>query len=197
MEKAVFLDRDGVINELIYHREQGIIDSPFTVNQLRIIDGVPEALKLIHEAGYKAIIISNQPGIAKNHMSCQKFDAIRKQLNDELEKAGSFIDAEFYCLHHPQATVTDLKVICDCRKPKPGLINKAANELEIDLKASWMVGDGLTDIQAGKSAGCRTILIGKEKCELCHRMEQENAKPDAVCENLLQAAIFIKNYTPE
>jgi phosphoglycolate phosphatase-like HAD superfamily hydrolase len=73
------------------------------------------------------------------------------------------------------------------------LIKKAANELDIDLKASWMVGDGLTDIQSGKAAACRTILIGKEKCELCHRMEQENAKPDVVCENLLQAAFFIKN----
>lgn len=193
MEKAVFLDRDGVINELIYHREQGIIDSPFTVNQLRIIDGVPEALQIIHEAGYKAIIVSNQPGIAKKHMTQQTFEAIRRQLTDELKKADSFVDAEYYCLHHPQAVVADLKRTCDCRKPEAGLIKKAANELDIDLKSSWMVGDGITDIQAGKRAACRTILIGKEKCELCHRMEQENAKPDVVCENLLQAAFFIKN----
>jgi D-glycero-D-manno-heptose 1,7-bisphosphate phosphatase len=195
MEKAVFLDRDGVLNELVYHSEQGIIDSPFTVNQLRIINGVPEALQIIHQAGYKAIIVSNQPGVAKKHMSQQTFEAIRRKLIEELKQAGSYIDAEFYCQHHPQATVTNLKIVCDCRKPEPGLIKKAANELDIDLKASWMVGDGLTDIQAGKRAVCRTILIGKEKCELCHRMEQENAKPDAVCENLLQAAFFIINNT--
>jgi phosphoglycolate phosphatase-like HAD superfamily hydrolase len=75
------------------------------------------------------------------------------------------------------------------------LLIKAANELDIDLKASWMVGDGLTDIQSGKRAGCHTILIGKEKCELCHRMEQENAIPDAIRENLLQAAFLIENKT--
>ncbi len=195
MEKAVFIDRDGVINELIYHREQGIIDSPFTVSQLRIIDGVPEAIQIIHQAGYKAIIVSNQPGIAKKHMSMKTFEAIRRRLIDELDKANSFIDAEFYCLHHPQAILTDLKEICDCRKPEPGLIKKAANELDIDLKSSWMVGDGITDIQSGKSAGCRTILIGKGKCELCHRMEQENVKPDFICGNLLQSAFLIKDTT--
>ncbi|NLO51726.1 MAG: HAD family hydrolase [Bacteroidales bacterium] len=193
MEKAVFLDRDGVVNELIYHREQGIIDSPFTVAQLQIIDGVPEAIRIFHDIGYKIIIVSNQPGIAKKHMSMKTFEAIRQHIIDELISKGANIDAEYYCLHHPQAKVPELKEVCDCRKPKPGLIIKAAGELDIELKVSWMVGDGLTDIQAGKNAGCKTILIGKEKCELCRRMEQENARPDFICENLLQAASVIKN----
>ena len=197
MDKAVFLDRDGVINELIYHEEQGIIDSPFTVSQLRIIDGVPEAIRILHDAGYKVIIVSNQPGVAKKHMSNKTFEAIRCRLIDELSKTNSFIDAEFYCLHHPQAVVPDLKEVCDCRKPKPGLLIKASDELDIKLEKSWMVGDGLTDIQSGKGAGCRTILIGKEKCELCRRMEQENARPDFICENLLQAAsVIINNNIP-
>lgn len=193
MDKAVFLDRDGVVNELIYHREQGIIDSPFTVAQLQIIDGVPEAIRIFHDIGYKIIIVSNQPGIAKKHMSMKTFEAIRQHIIDELISKGANIDAEYYCLHHPQAKVPKLKEVCDCRKPKPGLIIKAAGELDIELKVSWMVGDGLTDIQAGKNAGCKTILIGKEKCELCRRMEQENARPDFICENLLQAASVIKN----
>jgi|LSQX01.1.fsa_nt_gb D-glycero-D-manno-heptose 1,7-bisphosphate phosphatase len=193
MDKAVFLDRDGVVNELIYHREQGIIDSPFTVAQLQIIDGVPEAIRIFHDIGYKIIIVSNQPGIAKKHMSMKTFEAIRQHIIDELISKGANIDAEYYCLHHPQAKVPELKEVCDCRKPKPGLIIKAAGELDIELKVSWMVGDGLTDIQAGKNAGCKTILIGKEKCELCRRMEQENARPDFICENLLQAASVIKN----
>lgn len=196
MEKAVFLDRDGVVNELIYHREQGIIDSPFTVAQLQIIDGVPEAIRIFHDIGYKIIIVSNQPGIAKKHMSMKTFEAIRQHIIDELISKGANIDAEYYCLHHPQAKVPKLKEVCDCRKPKPGLIIKAAGELDIELKVSWMVGDGLTDIQAGKNAGCKTILIGKEKCELCRRMEQENARPDFICENLLQAASVIKNNNP-
>lgn len=176
MNKAVFLDRDGVINELIYHEEQGIIDSPFTVSQLRIIDGVPEAIRILHDAGYKVIIVSNQPGVAKKHMSNKTFETIRCRLIDELSKTNSFIDAEFYCLHHPQAIVPDLKEVCDCRKPKPGLLIKASDELDIELEKSWMIGDGLTDVQAGKGAGCRTILIGNEKCELCRRMDEENAK---------------------
>ncbi len=193
MEKAVFLDRDGVINELIYHQEQGIIDSPFTVDQLQIICGVPEAVALFRKAGYKVIVVSNQPGVAKKHMSKKTFEAIRQRLVDQLISKDANVDAEYYCLHHPQAKVPELKKVCDCRKPKPGLIIKAAGELDIDISKSWMVGDGLTDIQAGKSAGCKTILIGKEKCELCRRMEQENAKPDFICENLLQAASVIKN----
>jgi D-glycero-D-manno-heptose 1,7-bisphosphate phosphatase len=195
MEKAVFLDRDGVINELIYHEEQGIIDSPFTVDQLKIIGGVPEAIRMLRDAGYKIIVVSNQPGIAKKHMSMKTFEAIRQHLIEELIGENANVDAEYYCMHHPQAQIPELKVICDCRKPEPGLIIKAADELDIDLKSSWMVGDGLTDIQAGKSAGCRTILIGKEKCELCRRMEEDNARPDYICENLLQAASIIKNNT--
>lgn len=195
MEKAVFLDRDGVINELIYHEEQGIIDSPFTVNQLQIIRGVPEAIRMLRDAGYKIIVVSNQPGVAKKHMSMKTFEAIRQHLIEELVRENANVDAEYYCLHHPQAVVSELKTVCDCRKPEPGLIIKAADELNIDLKSSWMVGDGLTDICAGKSAGCRTILIGKEKCELCRRMEENNARPDYICENLLQAASIIKNNT--
>jgi D-glycero-D-manno-heptose 1,7-bisphosphate phosphatase len=195
MEKAVFLDRDGVINELIYHEEQGIIDSPFTVDQLKIIRGVPEAIRILRNAGYKIIVVSNQPGIAKKHLSMKTFEAIRQHLIEELISENANVDAEYYCMHHPQAQIPELKVICDCRKPEPGLIIKAADELDIDLKSSWMVGDGLTDIQAGKSAGCSTILIGKEKCELCRRMEEENVKPDFICENLLHAASIIKNNT--
>jgi len=193
MKKAVFLDRDGVINKLIYHEEQGIIDSPFTVSQLQIIRGVPEAIRMLRAAGYKIIVVSNQPGVAKKHMSMKTFEAIRQRLIEELTSENANIDAEYYCMHHPQAAVSELKVICDCRKPEPGLIINAAAELDIDLKNSWMVGDGLTDIRAGKSAGCHTILIGKEKCELCHRMEEDNARPEYICEDLLHAAAIIKD----
>ncbi|HAS04780.1 MAG TPA: D,D-heptose 1,7-bisphosphate phosphatase, partial [Dehalococcoidia bacterium] len=90
-----------------------------------MIDGVPEAIRILHDAGYKVIIVSNQPGVAKKHMSNKTFEAIRCRLIDELSKTNSFIDAEFYCLHHPQAVVPDLKEVCDCRKPKPGLLIKA------------------------------------------------------------------------
>jgi D-glycero-D-manno-heptose 1,7-bisphosphate phosphatase len=185
--RAVFLDRDGVINELVYHQEQEVIDSPFTVNQFKLLPGVPEAIKLIHQAGYLAVLISNQPGLAKEHMTQETFSKIKHKMKTELSKFGEDLDAEYYCLHHPDAIVKQYKVKCDCRKPRPGLILKAAQEMDIDLQQSWMVGDNLSDIQAGKSAGCKTILLGKMKCELCHLMENRKIIPDQISDNLPEA----------
>jgi len=189
--KAVFLDRDGVINELIYNDEQGIIDSPFTVEQFKLIPGVGEAIKQFHDMELKVILISNQPGMAKGHMSEETFEKIRKKMKNDLAKEGVFLDGEYYCLHHPEARVERLKVNCECRKPKPGLLLRAAQDMGIDLYQSWMIGDGLTDIQAGKQAGCRTILLGRMKCDLCHRMDAEDAIPDFIASNLKEAVLFI------
>lgn len=190
-KKAVFPDRDGVINELIYHQEQRLIDSPFTVEQFRLLPGVGEAIKKLHDIGYKVILVSNQPGIAKGHMSQETLDQIRRIMAEELDKSQAFHDGEYYCLHHPEAEVADLKANCECRKPKPGLLLQAAKELSIDLSQSWMVGDGLSDVKAGKSGGTRTILLGRMKCELCHLMDEEDAKPDAIVANLKEAAQYI------
>jgi D,D-heptose 1,7-bisphosphate phosphatase len=187
MNKAVFLDRDGVINELVYYEDHEIIDSPFTAGQLRIIQGVPEAINLLHRAGYLVILVSNQPGIAKGYMSFDNFEKIRRKMNAELGKAGVELDGEYYCLHHPEAIVGQLKVMCECRKPKPGLIFQAAREKNVDLQRSWFVGDNLTDIQAGKNAGCWTILLGKMKCELCRLMEEKEIRPDNISVNLAEA----------
>ena len=189
--RAVFLDRDGVINELIYHEEQGIVDSPFTVGQLRLFPGTGEAVKRLTDAGYKLVIASNQPGIAKGHLSRETFREIREKMKEELAKQGSCLSGEYYCLHHPEAKLEDLRKSCECRKPKPGLLLQAARELNISLSQSWMVGDGLTDIQAGKAAGCKTILIGRMKCELCHLMDEENARPDAIASDILEATSII------
>lgn len=189
--KAVFIDRDGVINELIYYPEHGIVDSPFTAEQFKPISGAGEAIKRLHEMGYKVILASNQPGIAKGHMSQENFDKIRQKMKEELAKKGAFLDGEYYCIHHPEAKIARLKVDCKCRKPKPGLLLQAAEDMNIDLSRSWMIGDGLTDVIAGKEAGCRTILLGRMKCELCHIMDEEDAKPDAVTSNLREAAQFI------
>ncbi len=185
--KAVFLDRDGVINELIYYPEQGIIDSPFTVAQFKLLPGVGEAINRLHEIGYKVVLVSNQPGIAKEHMSEGTFDRIREKMKAELAKKGSFLDGEYYCFHHPEAKVERLKVNCECRKPKPGLLLQAAKEMGIELFQSWMIGDRLVDVKAGKEAGCKTILLGRTKCELCRLMDEENARPDYITTNLTEA----------
>ncbi len=189
--RAVFLDRDGVINELIRYPEHSIIDSPFTVEQFKLRDGVGKAIKKLQEAGYKVILASNQPGIAKEHMSREAFDKIGHKMREELAKDGVRLDGEKYCLHHPEAKVKEFIVNCECRKPKPGMLLQAAQDMDIDLPQSWMIGDGLTDVKAGKEAGCKTILLGKMKCELCHLMDEEDARPDAILPNLEEAAAFI------
>ena len=189
--KAVFLDSDGVINELIYHQEQGIIDSPVTVEQFRLLPGVSEAIKKFREMDYKVVLVSNQPGIAKGHMSQQTFAAIAKKMKAELAKDGAFLDAEYYCFHHPEAKVEKFKANCECRKPKPGLLLQAAQDMDIDLSRSWIIGDGLTDVKAGKGAGTSTILLGRMKCELCLLMDEEGTRPDAIVPNLKEAAQYI------
>ena len=189
--KAVFLDRDGVINELIYYPEQGIIDSPFTAEQLRLLPGVGEAIKKLRDTGYKVILVSNQPGIAKGNLSEETFEEIREKTKDELAKEGAFLDGEYHCFHHPEAKVERLRANCECRKPKPGLLLQATQDMDIDLSQSWMIGDGLTDVKAGKQAGCRTILLGRMKCELCHLMDDMSARPDIITVDLKEAAQYI------
>jgi D,D-heptose 1,7-bisphosphate phosphatase len=185
--KAVFLDRDGVINELVYHRERGIIDSPFTEEQFKLLPGVGKAINGFHRMGYSVILVSNQPGIAKGRLSQETFDHITKTMRQELAVEGAYIDREYYCFHHPEAKIDSLKVNCECRKPKPGMILKAAEDMSIDLSQSWLIGDNLTDIKAGKKAGCRTMLLGKMKCEYCRLMDEEGARPEVICANLLEA----------
>lgn len=191
--KAVFLDRDGVINEVIYHKEMGIIDSPFTVEQLKLLPKVAEVINIFHDLGFRVIVVSNQPGMAKDHFSIDVFEKIREKMNTELKKDDAEVDAEYYCFHHPYATVKKYKKICNCRKPKPGMLKKAAEEHNIDLSKSWMIGDGIIDIAAGQTAGCKTILIGRMKCDLCKIMEDENVKPDYIKPNLYKASLIIKN----
>ena len=189
--KAIFLDRDGVINELVYFQEQGIIDSPFTPEQFHLCPGVTQAIRRFQNAGYKIIIVSNQPGVAKGHMTLNNFNRINETMKTQLGKEGIFLDGVYYCLHHPEGIIEQYRIDCKCRKPKPGLILKAAKDMGIDVSRSWLVGDNLTDIKAGKNAGCHTLLLGKMRCELCNLMHSEGVKPEAIKLHLLEAADFI------
>ena len=187
MTKAVFLDRDGTINEIIYYPDLGIVDSPFTAEQFKLLPQVGEAIRILNQSEFKVILVSNQPGIAKEHFSMETFEVIREKMRTELAKYGARLDAEYYCLHHPEAKNKEYKKNCECRKPKPGLLLKAAKDLNIDLPNSWMVGDGLTDIEAGKREGCKTILIGNMKCDLCRLMDEKNIRPDYIVKDLYMA----------
>jgi len=192
MNRAVFLDRDGVINEVAYFAELGLLDSPLNVNQFRLLPKVAEAIIILNRLDLKVIVASNQPAIAKGKMSIKAFEEIRLKMKRELGRKGAHLDGEYYCLHHPSAKVAKYRTSCDCRKPKPGLFLRAEKDFALDLKGSYVVGDSLTDIKAGKAIGCRTILIGSLKCDLCKLMELEGVKPDHIVADLLDASKIIQ-----
>ncbi len=121
---AVFLDRDGVINEIVYHGDLDMAESPRTPKEFQLLPHVGEAIRRLNRAKLRVILVSNQPDIAKGRISEKMFSEIRKQMITLLSNAGAKLDAEYYCFHHPQAAVRKYKVNCDCRKPKPGLLKR-------------------------------------------------------------------------
>jgi len=197
MTRAVFLDRDGVINEIVYFPEFGVVDSPLNPKQFRLLPGVAEAIRALNRLSLKVIIVSNQPSIAKAKMTEEIFERVRLKMRRELEKRGAHIDAEYYCFHHPSAKAAKYRSNCDCRKPKPGLILRAAEDFGLDLSKCYVVGDGLTDIKAGKAVGCRSFLIGNLKCDSCKLLENENVKPDLIVPSLLHASKIIESEVNE
>jgi len=190
--RAVFLDRDGVINRLVYHQEAGVLDSPFTLEQFVLLPKVAAAIKTINRMGFKVVVVSNQPGVAKGHFNLNTLKKTEKKMNKALAKENAFVDGVYYCLHHPKEGRGRLRRVCSCRKPKPGLLLKASKEMGIVLKSSYMIGDSIGDIQAGKKAGCKTILIGNHKCDLCRLLTKNEVKPDYIEDNLYNAVKLIR-----
>lgn len=188
--KAIFLDRDGVINPLVYDAEHGIIDCPLNPDQFELYPPAIEGIRLINQAEIPAVVISNQPGIAKGKISYPLFRRIDGEMRRQLKAADCFLNDAYYCLHHPEAVNNRFKVECFCRKPKPGLIIRAAAEHGFDLSGSFFIGDGLTDVAAGKEAGCKTILIGGEKCDHCRKYKELGVKPDYIAADLREAAMI-------
>lgn len=156
-QKAVFLDRDGTIN--IY---KGFLRN---IDDFELIDGVTEAIKKINNSGYLCIVVTNQPVIARGEVTYEQLNEIHNKMETQLGLEGAYIDGIYFCPHHPHkgysGEIAELKIDCECRKPKPGLLLKAANDFNIDLSKSFMVGDGENDIKAGIAAGCISILIGQ------------------------------------
>ena len=158
--KAIFLDRDGIFIKMYYHRDTGIIDTPLSVKQVSFVPGIFDFLLYAKKQGYLLIIISNQPGVGIKKISLKKYQEIKEYIAVTLQKHGIILDGEYYCMHHPHASIAKYKKKCSCRKPQTGLLTKASSDLNIDLKKSWMIGDGVGDIIAGSAAGCKTILVG-------------------------------------
>jgi D-glycero-D-manno-heptose 1,7-bisphosphate phosphatase len=187
------MDRDGVINHMVYDADHGLIDSPQNAAQFELLPGAAEAVRAINDMGWLAIVVSNQPGIAKNKCHPTGLAAITARMHDELGQADARLDGVYYCLHHPDAVLDEYRVVCDCRKPQPGLLCQAAEAHDVDLGASFMIGDGLTDVLAGRAAGCRTILLGSLRCDVCRTMDERGARPDHYAASLAEAIRLIQN----
>ena len=190
--RAVFLDRDGVINELLFHQEMGIIEPPFTPQQFRLKAGVGPAIRRINRLGLKAVVVSNQPGIAMQHFTRKTLQSITQKMKNQLAREDARLDGIYYCLHHPVKGKGALKRRCQCRKPKPGLLVQASREMGIDLKRSYLIGDSILDVQAGIRAGCQTFLLAHLKCDLCHLMARRKIKPRYLVKNLGAAVRLIQ-----
>jgi len=174
MVNAVFLDRDGVINEEVEY----LTDT----KDVQLISGAAEAIKRLNDAGFKVMAITNQSAVARGMISEEDLKKINEKIASLVADSGGEIDKFYYCPHHPDFTGS-----CECRKPKPGMLLKAAEEFGIKLKSSYLIGDTKSDIGAGKAAGCTTILVltgyGKE--------DQEEAGADYVEEDLSAAVKLI------
>jgi D-glycero-D-manno-heptose 1,7-bisphosphate phosphatase len=191
--KAVLLDRDGVINALVYHQDAGVIDAPFTRVQFKLLPGVPKAIRLLNDLGLSVAIVSNQPGIAKGHMKLETLKVFERTMLSRIGVQGGRVDRIYYCLHHPEAKVPKLRQRCRCRKPEIGLLEQAAADLRASLDECYMIGDGIPDLLAGSRAGCRTIFIGPWKCEICQFTEAPHVRPAFVAKDLWEAAQFIRS----
>lgn len=171
--RAYFLDRDGVVVE-----EVGLSTRR---EQLRVAPGVVDALRTLDERGYLAVLVTNQTVVSRGLVTEGELGALHQYLSDRLQVQGAPAFAGVYvCPHHPDADVADYRVDCDCRKPRPGLLYRAADDLGIALEESVMVGDRLSDVAAGKAAGCTTVLIesGAHEAPPIVGMTDEAVQPD-------------------
>ena len=172
-QKAIFLDRDGTINEY----RKFITD----IDQFVLLDESVEAIKKINQSEYLAIVITNQPVIARGEVTLEYLDLIHQKMETELGKRGAYIDGLYFCPHHPdkgfEGERIEYKIDCSCRKPKPGLIFKACEDFNIDPKQSYMIGDSKIDVECGINAGCKTGFILGRECDL---------SPDISANNLLE-----------
>ena len=179
---ALFMDRDGTVSE-----EVGYVNHP---SRFRVFPYSAEAIKLLNDNGWLAILVTNQAGVARGYFAEDVIVQIHEQLRRDLESASAKLDAIYYCAHHPSVGEPPYRLDCDCRKPKTGLIKRAAADFEIDLARSWMVGDRYSDIELARNAGWHSafVLSGYGRGEWEYQRALWKLEPDLVAENLLEVA---------
>jgi histidinol-phosphate phosphatase family protein len=172
--RAVFLDRDGTIaRDVPYCRR---------IEDFDILPGAPEGIRLLNECGFKVVVVTNQSGIARGYFTEETLARIHQKMRDDLSGHGARIDSIYFCPHHPDEG-------CGCRKPGPALLLQAAGEMDVELKLSYMVGDDPKDLEAGRAAGCKTLLVttGPNRGDL----QRKSVTPDYVAVDLYEAARWI------
>lgn len=185
-QKAIFLDRDGTINKYV-----GFLTN---IKEFNLIEGVAEAIKKINSSEYLVIVVTNQPIIARGDSSIEELEEIHKKLETLLGEEGAYLNAIYFCPHHPEKGFAgerkEYKIECNCRKPKPGMLLEAANNFNIDLTKSWMLGDEEKDVQAGKAAGCKTALIRNRENDN-YIKQRHNFGQDVEVESVLDFTKYI------
>jgi D-glycero-D-manno-heptose 1,7-bisphosphate phosphatase len=179
MQRALFIDRDGVINHLVFYASHGEWEAPRNVTDLRLLDEAIPALRQAQRAGWLLFLITNQPSYAKGKCPLEDLEEVHREVLARLESGAVVITESFVCYHHPESQIPGYGS-CRCRKPSPWFITEAAKHHDLDLSRSWIVGDQDTDIQTGHRAGCRTALIEYEHSQGKRGM----VEPDLVCANL-------------
>lgn len=180
--KAAFIDRDGVINE-----ERNYVHR---IEDFLLLPGVFQGLALLRDADYRLIVVTNQAGIARGYYDQVAMDHLHDHLREQLAYHGVALDAIYFCPHHPEGTIKALAIECDCRKPKPGMLLKAAEDFDLNLAKSVLIGDKLSDVQAGKRAGLGRIAIVKSG----HHVEPSAfVEADVIASDLLHAARVLIN----
>ena len=189
MTRAVFIDRDGTISE-----EVGYINH---TSRFRLFPYSADAIRYLHQNDYLAILVTNQAGVARGYFSEDMVQSVHRKMTAELDHAGTALDAIYYCAHHPSVGDPPYRLDCDCRKPKPGLLLRAARDFAIELSESWMVGDRYSDIQLAANAGVKSLLVlsGYGRGEWEHQRNNWSIQPDLVAENLLEAVRLICSNT--
>jgi D-glycero-D-manno-heptose 1,7-bisphosphate phosphatase len=182
---VVFIDRDGTLTE-----EVGYVNHP---SRLRLLARSGQAVRRLNEAGIAAVVATNQAGIARGYFSEEVMDAVHERLVEALKDEGAHLDGVYVCPHHPTEGVPPFRADCDCRKPKPGLLLRAARDLDLDLDDSYMVGDKASDLQVAPAVGARAILVltGYGRGEWEHRREHFSVTPDHVAADLLDAVDWV------
>jgi D-glycero-D-manno-heptose 1,7-bisphosphate phosphatase len=180
-QPAVFIDRDGTISE-----EVGYVNHP---SRFRLFPYSPAAIRTLNEGHWLAILVTNQAGVARGYFSEDVILKVHDRLSSELSDQHARLDAIYYCAHHPTVGEPPYRLDCDCRKPRAGLIHRAAQDFDIDLDASWMVGDRYSDVELARNAGLRSafVLSGYGRGEWEYQRLHWKHQPDLVCENLLEA----------